>query len=184
MTRPVTLLARETRSAVPADRLDLEIRFDTPGEDGTFEGYAVRFGVTDSYRTSFAPDAFVVEGRSLPLLWSHDPSQVVGSVRQISADPSGLKIIGKLNLDVQRAREARSMLLAGDVRGLSIGFRRLADQPGPNGTRRIIKAELAEVSLVAIPSVPGSVVTSIRAAADLSTFTRAVKGATAALRRG
>lgn len=167
-----------------ADRIDLEIRFGAPGEDGTFEGYAVKFGVVDSYRTSFTPDAFAIEGRSLPLLWSHDPSQVVGSVRQIAADASGLKIVGKLNLDVQRAREARSMLLAGDVRGLSIGFRRLADQPGPNGTRQITKAELAEVSLVAIPSVPGSVVTSVRAPANLSAFTRAVQGAIAALRRG
>lgn len=166
------------------DRLDLETRFDAPGEDGTFEGYAVRFGAVDTYRTSFDRNAFVLEGRSIPLLWSHDPSQVVGSVRQISADAAGLKITGKLNLDVQRAREARSMLLAGDVRGLSIGFRRLADQPGPNGTRHITRADLAEVSLVAMPSVPGSVVTSVRARADLSAFTRAVKGAADALRRG
>jgi len=166
------------------DSLDLEIRFDAPGEDGAFEGYAVRFGAVDSYGTSFDRNAFALEGRSLPLLWSHDPSQVLGSVRQISADASGLKIAGKLNLDVQRAREVRSMLLAGDVRGLSIGFRRLADQPGPKGVRHITKADLAEVSIVAMASVPGSAVTSIRAPADLSAFTRAVKGATAALRRG
>lgn len=166
------------------DHLDLEVRFDATTEDGSFEGYAVRFGVTDSYRTTFDRHAFTLEGRSLPLLWSHDPSQVVGSVRQITADDTGLKIVGKLNLDVQRAREARSMLLAGDVRGLSIGFRRLADQPGPNGTRHITKATLGEVSLVAVPSVPGSVVTSVRTVADLSVLVCAVKGATAALRRG
>lgn len=166
------------------DKLDLEIRFDAPAEDGTFEGYATRFDVVDSYRTSFDRNAFVLEGRTLPLLWAHDPSQVVGSVRQIVADAAGLKVTGKLNLDVQRAREARSMLLAGDVRGLSIGFRRIADRPGPNGTRHITKADIAEVSIVAIASVPGSGVTSIRTTADLSTFTRAIQGAVDALRRG
>lgn len=166
------------------DQLDLETRFDSNAEDGTFEGYAVRFGVLDSYRTSFDRSAFELEGRSLPLLWSHDRAQVIGSVRQIVADAAGLKIVGRLNLDVQRAREARSMLLAGDVRGLSIGFRRLADKAGPNGTRHITKADLAEVSLVAVASVPGSGVTSVRAPADLSAFTRAIKGAADALRRG
>lgn len=163
MLSPVPLLASvENRDAAARDLLNCEVRFSATGDDGTLEGVAVRFDVVDSYRTSFDRNAFALEGRSLPLLWSHDPSQVVGSVRQIVADAEGLKITGKLNLDVAKAREVRSLLAAGDVGGLSIGFRRLADEPRPGGVRHITRAQLVEVSVVAVASVPGSAVTSIR----------------------
>ncbi|MCD7110439.1 HK97 family phage prohead protease [Rhizobium sp. DKSPLA3] len=96
----------EVRSAAAGDVLDmLEVRFAAPGEDGTIEGTAVRFDTLDSYRTTFDKRAFAWDGKSLPLLWSHDPSAVVGSVRTVRVENDGLKIIGKLNLEVQRARE-------------------------------------------------------------------------------
>ncbi|OYX10072.1 MAG: hypothetical protein B7Z15_13855, partial [Rhizobiales bacterium 32-66-8] len=111
------------------DLLDCtEVRFAPPADDGTIEGIAVRFDVLDSYRTTFDRRAFAWDGKSLPLLWSHDPSEVVGSVRSVSVEADGLKVRGKLNLEVQRAREVRAMLIAGDVSGLSIGFRRLKDE--------------------------------------------------------
>lgn len=145
------------------DFLDcMEVRFAPPADDGTIEGMAVRFDVVDSYRTTFDRSAFAWDGKRLPLLWSHDRNEVVGSVRAVSVEGDGLKIRGKLNLEVQRAREVRAMLLEGDVTGLSIGFHRLADEPRSHGVRHITKAELREVSFVALPSVPGSRVTSIR----------------------
>lgn len=184
MMEHVTLTAFETREAQHADTLDLvEVRFDST-DDGTIEGYATRFDVVDSYRTSFDRSAFTWEGRTLPLLWSHDRSQVLGSVRSITPDGEGLRIKARLNLDVQRAREIRSMLAAGDIAGLSIGFQRLKDEARSGGVRHITRAKLHEVSVVALPSVPGSVVTSVRTTPDLLAFTRAIKGATAALRRG
>jgi HK97 family phage prohead protease len=145
------------------DRLDLECRFAGVGEDGTIEGVAVRFGVLDTYRTEFAPSAFgPLEGRSVPMLWSHDPSNVIGSWSAIEDRGDGLAVRGRLNLDVSKAREVRSLLAAGDVRGLSIGFRRLADEARQGGGRRITRAQLVEISVVAVPSVPGSGVTSVR----------------------
>lgn len=150
---------------IAREAVDLEVRFTATGEDGTLEGVAVRFDTVDAYRTSFDRRAFTWEGQSLPLLWSHRPDEVLGSVRSIAPDGDGLKITAKLNLDVQRAREARSMLLAGDIAGLSIGFKRLADEARAGGVRHITKARLVEVSLVAVPAVPGSTVTSVRNAA-------------------
>ncbi len=144
------------------DHLDcVEVRFALPADDGTIEGVAVRFDTLDSYGTTFDRRAFEWNGKSLPLLWNHQRGEVVGSVRAVSADNDGLKIRGKLNLDVQRAREVRAMLIEGDISGLSIGFRRLKDE-ARGRVRHITKAELAEVSFVALPSVPGSQVTSIR----------------------
>jgi HK97 family phage prohead protease len=171
---PVTLIAPHT--------LDCEVRFAPPADDGTIEGVAVRFDVEDSYRTTFDRRAFAWDGKSLPLLWSHDPSEVVGSVRSVSVEADGLKVRGKLNLDVQRAREVRAMLIAGDVSGLSIGFRRLKDEGRAGGIHHITKAQLVEVSFVAVPSVPGSRVTSVRAVPDLSILNRTITNAIAALK--
>lgn len=162
MRNDLQLIAQEVRETQTRDLLDMEVRFAPPGDDGTIEGIAVRFDVIDSYRTTFDRRAFAWDGKSLPLLWSHDPSAVVGSVRTVSAETDGLKIKGRLNLEVQRAREVRAMLLAGDIGGLSIGFRRLKDESRANGIRHITQAKLMEVSFVAMPSVPGSGVTSVR----------------------
>jgi uncharacterized protein len=152
----------EVRSVEMASNLDCEVRFSSPTDEGAIEGYATRFDVVDSYRTTFDRRAFNWDGVAIPLLWSHDPSSVVGSVRKVTIEADGLKIEGRLNLDVQRAREVRSMLAAGDIRGLSIGFRRLKDESRAGGIRHITQAQLLEVSFVAIPSVPGSAVTSVR----------------------
>ena len=176
----------EIRNAIAettGDTLDcMEVRFDS-ADDGSIEGLAVRFGVVDSYRTSFDRNAFAWEGRSLPLLWSHDRSQVLGSVRSITADGEGLRIKARLNLDVARAREVRSMLANGDINGLSIGFQRLKDEARSGGVRHITKAALREVSVVAIPAVPGSRVTSVRSSGpDLSAFLSASRAASATLK--
>lgn len=142
--------------------LDLcEVRFAPPAEDGTVEGFAVRFNVVDTYKTTFDRRAFELDGKPIPLLWSHKRDEVVGSIRKISAENEGLKFVGKLNLDIQRAREVRSMLVNDDINGLSIGFQRITDERRA-GSIHITKAALREVSFVAFPSVPGSVVTGIR----------------------
>lgn len=99
-----------------------------------------------------------------------------------SVEADGLKVRGKLNLEVQRAREVRAMLIAGDVSGLSIGFRRLKDESRAGGIRHITAARLVEISFVAVPSVPGSHVTSIRPVPDLSTLNRSITNAIAALK--
>jgi HK97 family phage prohead protease len=162
----------------------LEVRFSEPADDGTLEGVAVRFDVVDTYGSSFDPRAFAaLEGRSIPMLWSHRQDEVLGSWSSVTADADGLRVRGRLNLEVQRAREARAMLLASDIRGLSIGFETLkAEMRG--GVRRITKAVLHEISLVAMPSVPGARVTTVRASSprgDVAAFVAAVRRAAQAL---
>ena len=140
----------------------IEVRFTSEEDGGRIEGCAVRFNVVDSYRTTFAPEAFTgLEGRTVPMLWSHDPSEVIGSWTGFRTEVDGLMVTGKLNLDVQRAREARAMLIAGDVRGLSIGFTTTKSERR-GAVRRITSARLHEISLTAFAAVPGSRVTAIR----------------------
>jgi HK97 family phage prohead protease len=144
------------------DQIDFEVRFSDPGDSGEIEGTAVKFDTIDSYRTTFAPTAFNVAGRSIPMLWSHDPSQVIGSWSSFQIRDGGLTAKGKLNLAVAKAIEVRALLKAGDVSGLSIGFSTLKDERQANGIRRITEARLHEISVVTFASVPGSGITKIR----------------------
>jgi HK97 family phage prohead protease len=142
---------------------DVEVRFSDVGDDGSIEGIAVRFDTVDSYRSTFAPEAFRgLEGRTIPMLWSHDPSNVIGSWSSFQIRDGGLSAKGKLNLSVAKALEVRSLLQAKDIGGLSIGFSTLKDERQASGVRRITEARLHEISIVAFPSVPGSGVTKIR----------------------
>jgi len=180
----VQLIALETREARRADTFDFETRFTVPTETGEIEGVAVRFNTVDSYRTEFAPDAFLgLEGRSVPMLWAHDPANVIGSWSSFQVRGDGLTAKGKLNLAVAKAQEVRSLLQAGDIRGLSIGFRTVKDERRANGVRRIVEARLHEISIVAFPSVPGSGITSVRANAHgLSAFLSSVRAASTTLK--
>lgn len=148
---------------VSGDAADFEARFTTPTDTGEIEGTAVRFGVIDTYRTEFAPEAFRgLEGRTVPMLWSHDPAQVIGSWSAFQIRTDGMTAKGKLNLSVAKALEVRSLLQAGDISGLSVGFSTVKDERRTNGVRRIIEARLHEISIVAFPAVPGSGITKVR----------------------
>lgn len=152
----------ETREARPGDMLDVEVRFSAVGDDGAIEGRAVKFNTVDSYRTEFAETAFSGVRGTVPMLWSHDPANVIGSWSSIEVRRDGLTVKGKLNLAIAKAQEVRSLLQAGDVSGLSVGFSTIKDERRSNGVRRITEARLHEISIVAFPSVPGSGVTSVR----------------------
>lgn len=161
-----------------------ECRFATPGDDGTIEGRAVTFNVVDAYRTEFAPGSMKWAGKSLPLLWNHNPAEVLGSWRQLEMREDGLHVRGKLNLAVAKAQEAYALLKEGDVGGLSIGFHRIRDEARAGGIRRITEARLTEISIVAVPAVPGSGVTAVRACdpSALSALLQSIHAATAAMK--
>ncbi|PZQ97573.1 MAG: HK97 family phage prohead protease [Cereibacter sphaeroides] len=184
MTRQsVQSIAHETRQIEGTELADMEVRFAPVGDDGSIEGMAVRFGVTDAYRSEFAASAFAGSaGRSVPMLWSHDPAQVIGSWSSVEVRADGLAVKGKLNLAVAKAQEVRALLQAGDINGMSVGFRTIKDERLANGVRRITEARLGEISIVAVPAVPGSTVTSIRSTPDLTAFLTACRSATAALK--
>jgi HK97 family phage prohead protease len=152
------LALRDAKSAVSADA------------DGVFEGYASLFGLVDLGGDLVAPGAFA---RSLAkrgpgqvrMLWQHDPAAPIGSWTSIVEDGRGLKVKGRLNLAVARAREALALLREGAVDGLSIGFRvKTARKSATGGVRRLIDLDLWEVSIVTFPMLPQARVTSVKRA--------------------
>jgi len=129
-------------------------------EDGTFEGYGSVFGVRDSYNESVEPGAFATslakhrrEGTKPLMLWQHDPWTPIGVWEDMAEDGKGLWGKGRLLTGVQKADEAKILLKAGAIRGLSIGYHEVDTQPAENGgPRKLLEVSLMEVSIVSFPA--------------------------------
>lgn len=129
-------------------------------ESGAFAGYASVFHVVDGQRDVVMPGAFrkslaarAKREHAVKLLWQHAPQEPVGVFTELREDEVGLYAEGRLLLDVQRAREAYSLLKSGALDGLSIGFKVQESEVDPHtGVRRILEAELLEISLVTFPA--------------------------------
>lgn len=136
--------------------------------DGVFDGYASLFGVADLGKDVVMPGAFAEslrkrDARAVRLLWQHDPAMPIGRWLSIAEDRRGLRVRGKLNLAVERARDIHALMREGAVDGLSIGFRvERARAERPTGLRRLEKLDLWEISVVTFPMLPGARVESVK----------------------
>lgn len=130
--------------------------------DGTeIEGYASLFGKADQGGDIVAPGAYtaslaklVASDRRVKLLWQHDPAQPIGVWDEVREDAKGLYVRGRLLRDVAKGREAASLIEAGAIDGLSIGYRTLKATRDDAGRRVLAEVELWEVSLVTFPMLP------------------------------
>ncbi|WP_425090966.1 HK97 family phage prohead protease [Tropicimonas sp. S265A] len=131
------------------------------GEDLAIEGYASLFGVEDqggdivergAYAASLA--ALRAKGRTVKMLWQHDPVQPIGVWDEIREDETGLWVKGRLLSEIEKGREAARLIEAGALDGLSIGYRTKKATRDGQGRRRLAEVELWEVSLVTFPMLP------------------------------
>ena len=89
------------------------------------------------------------------MLWQHDPSQVIGVWDEIKDDARGLFVKGRLLKDVQKGREAMTLLREGAIDSMSIGYRTIAASDEAGGrVRKLDEVDLFEVSLVTFPMLP------------------------------
>lgn len=150
----------------------LEHKFMRLGEDikvtdgVEIEGYASLFGRKDqggdvvqagAYQKSLAD--LKAKGRSVKMLWQHDPAQPIGIWDEVREDTRGLYVKGRLLTNVEKGREAVALIEAGAIDGLSIGYRtvraqKLRDQKDGMAARLLSELELWEVSLVTFPMLP------------------------------
>lgn len=165
-----------------------EVRPEEIGADGTFSGYASIFGKADLTGDLIEPGAFARSLRQrgpagIRMLFQHDPAQPIGVWCDIREDRRGLVVTGRLTLEVGRAREVLSLLRAGAIDGLSIGFRTVrarADRRG--GTRRLSEIDLWEISVVTFPMLPGARVARVKQTGGEAMAARAMRRAAAAAR--
>jgi HK97 family phage prohead protease len=138
---------------------------------GEITGYGSVFGTVDSYGDIIVPGAFsrtiaehAAAGTMPVMLWAHDPAEPIGRWVDMREDATGLWMAGKLNLDSAAGKEAYSHLRAGDVSGLSIGFRVFPDglEFDHDGHAVLSAIKLFEVSVVALPANPAARVTSTK----------------------
>lgn len=146
---------------------DIKIQLKEIGDEGTFSGYAAVFNNTDLGGDIIAPGAFtksIKENPRVPVLWGHDTREPIGINKEVKEDSVGLFVTGQLILDVQRAKEARSLVKEGAVKGLSIGYDPVViDQSRAGEGIRILKeVKLWEYSLVPFPMNPEAQITGVK----------------------
>ncbi|MFD1795814.1 HK97 family phage prohead protease [Paracoccus aurantiacus] len=156
-------------------------------EGSVIEGYASRFGVPDQGGDIVAKGAFgaslarlAARGDKVRMLWQHDPTKPIGVWDEIREDATGLWVKGRLLHDVALAREAATLIEAGAIDGLSIGYRTIRAEKDQKARRLLCEVELWEVSLVTFPMLPEA---KLGAKADHEMeFAAALIAATEALR--
>lgn len=142
------------------------------GDDGQINGYGAVFGNRDSYGDVILPGAFKRSladhrrNKSRPkMFWQHNPAEPIGSWVEVAEDDKGLLVTGQLNMDVQRGREAHALLKAGDIDGLSIGYRVVKASEDETAAVMLLKElMLVEVSVVSQPANPLATVSAVKAA--------------------
>ena len=135
-------------------------------EAGKFTGYASTFGEIDLVGDVVVRGAFkktLQEKPHFPLNWVHDASHPLGIVR-LDEDKRGLKVAGELNMDVQSAREKRSLMKQGAITGMSIGYDVIKDgRDQTTGARLLKELKLYEISLCEFPACPSAQVLAVKA---------------------
>jgi len=154
-------LSEPTAASVFAPRTTIDA-------DGTVEGYASLFGEVDQARDMVMRGAFAetlaARGiRRVPMLFQHDPSEPVGIWLDLREDHRGLLARGRLIPEVARGRELLSLLRAGAIDGLSIGFRTAKARIDPKTRiRRIYAVDLWEISIVTFPMLMGARIRAVK----------------------
>jgi hypothetical protein len=138
-------------------------------ETGTIAGYGSVFGNRDAYNEVVVAGSFAKslaehrrKGTRPKMFWQHDTREPIGSWLDFSEDGKGLFMEGRLNMEVQRAREAHALLKAGDVEGLSIGYEVVKAEPDKD-VLRLTELKLFEVSVVSLAANDRATVTAVKA---------------------
>lgn len=145
------------------------LRLKDIGLDGVFEGYASLFNREDLGRDIVLPGAFRESlgqrpPASIKMLFQHDPNQLIGVWLKVYEDARGLFVRGRLMTEVAKAREVLSLMRAGALDGLSIGFRTIKGvRDRRTGIRRLEKVDLWEISIVTFPMQPDARIASLKA---------------------
>jgi hypothetical protein len=144
----------------------LDLTLETKAVDdegvGIFDGYASTFGNVDQGGDLVEPGAFIPhlakakrDGRRIPMLWNHDPSQPIGVWLDLAEDAVGLYVKGELLVESDPlAKRLHALVKRKAIGGLSIGYRIPpggAEMDEGKRAMRLKEIDLREVSLVTMP---------------------------------
>jgi len=111
---------------------------------GRRERLSLRLGAVDTSR--FEPSG--------PLLLFHDPTRPIGGVGNVRVEGAGpARLKGDLKIaDTPLGRDARALIEAGGMRGVSIGYAIDEEREERDGSVLVTRSRLLEASLLAIPA--------------------------------
>jgi HK97 family phage prohead protease len=143
------------------------LKIKSVDDSGRFTGVGAVYGNVDLGGDRIMPGAFtktLAAGKQIPLLWQHNPSEPIGSVKCTDSS-QGLMVEGQLLLSDPTAQKAYSFLKAGIIKGLSIGYdTKKADFVGD--VRELQELKLWELSVVTFPMNEAAAVNSIKSMSD------------------
>ena len=147
-------------------------KLDDVDSQGTIRGYASTFGNVDLGLDVVSKGAFkksIKESSGLwPILADHNPSKQIGWNMRAEEDDKGLYVEGKLDLNVQDAREkyslSKSAMELGATMGLSIGYMVVKAEPDRDKpmVRHLKELKLFEYSIVTFPMNTEAMITSAK----------------------
>ncbi len=146
------------------------VDFKSVDAQGTFYGYASLFKQADLTNDVVMPGAFRQSlrergTRGIKMLFQHNADAPIGVWEELREDARGLFARGRLMQEVARAREVLSLMRAGALDGLSIGFRtRKGHTDARSGIRRLFDIDLWEISVVTFPMHPQARVSGLKRA--------------------
>lgn len=149
---------------------------EAQGGFAEFSGYGSVFGDLDSYRDIVMPGAFKAslqryreQDRPVPMLWQHRAAEPIGIYSDVSEDDHGLHVKGQLNLEVQKGREAYSLMKQRALSGLSIGYATKREQIDEAANhRKLLEVDLWEISPVTFPASDPSRIDAVKSVQTLS----------------
>ncbi|MEL6371500.1 MAG: HK97 family phage prohead protease [Pseudomonadota bacterium] len=176
-------------------QLDL-VETEFEGRDlrfGTIEGWAAIYNDPDLNGDIIAPGAFdahLRRGQSLPMLYQHAASTPIGRWTEFRQHEKGLYVRGEIVLSAHAGLEAYTLIKARILDGLSIGYKTVR-ATSIEGGRRILGADLWEISVVTFPMAPaarivrsgiGGLAENDQPRADEAGLAGALQGAASAMR--
>jgi HK97 family phage prohead protease len=118
--------------------------------------------VSSGESVSFRKGAFDVNAKAPKLLEGHDMTQLRGVVTELVEAEEGLLFTAKF-ANTRASDEAIELVKAGAYDSVSVGAIPVKFKYDKNGTMVVSKANLVEISLVAMPAFPDAVITEIAA---------------------
>lgn len=153
-------------------------------ETGLIEGYASLFDHPDQGRDVVQKGAYqdclerlAERGISVKMLWQHDPAQPIGVWDEIYEDEIGLYVKGRILTEINAGKDAFTLIKAGAIDGLSIGYQTKKSSKNNDGFRLLKAIELWEVSLVTFPMLPEARVTGSAMDPDAQDLAVAIEAA-------
>ena len=121
--------------------------------------------VSGGQRVKFLRGAFDLNQKPAKLLENHDMSQLRGVVNSISDSDAGLEFEATL-AQTRASADVVALLQAGAYDSVSVGANPVQFKFDKAGVMVVSKAQLIELSLVAVPAFSEAVITEIAASAD------------------